>query len=97
MSKICSVCTFIHTSHGGIPLHMALVHPKQMVNRSEKLFFLKGVKNYRESTPKSKIAKNGLVLLYIESDLLNNILYDDIIDDFDYLKSLSKNLPNFIT
>lgn len=72
-----------------IAVRMALCTPATNCSGERSFSCLKRVKNYLRSTLcQEKL--NALALLCIESELMNNISYDDIIDDFADIKSRKK-------
>ncbi|CAH1103040.1 unnamed protein product [Psylliodes chrysocephalus] len=74
-----------------IALRMALCTPATNCSGERSFSCLKRVKNYLRSTL-SEEKLNALALLCIESELMNKITYDDIIDDFSNKKSRKKVL-----
>ncbi|CAH0403834.1 unnamed protein product [Chilo suppressalis] len=74
-----------------IALRMALCTPATNCSGERSFSCLKRVKNYLRSTL-SQEKLNALALLCIESELMNKITYDDIIDDFANKKSRKKVL-----
>lgn len=74
-----------------IALRMALCTPATNCSGERSLSCPKRVKNYLRSTL-SQEKLNALALLCIESELMNKITYDDIIDDFANKKSRKKVL-----
>ncbi|CAG4961524.1 unnamed protein product [Colias eurytheme] len=64
-----------------IALRMALCTPAANCSGERSFSCLKRVKNYLRSTL-SQEKLNALALLCIESELINKISYDDIINDF---------------
>lgn len=72
-----------------IALRMALCTPVTNCSGERSFSCLKRVKNYLRSTL-SQEKLNALSLLCIESELMNKISYDDIINDFANLKSRKK-------
>lgn len=74
-----------------IVLRMALCTPATNCSGERSFSCLKRVKNYLRSTL-SQEKLNALALLCIESELMNKISYDDIINDFANSKSRKKVL-----
>lgn len=74
-----------------ITVRMALCTPATNCSGERSFSCLKRVKNYLRSTL-SQEKLNALALLCIESELMNKISYDDIIDDFANRKSRKKKL-----
>lgn len=74
-----------------IAVRMALCTPATNCSGERSFSCLKRVKNYLRSTL-SQEKLNALALLCIESELMNKIPYDDVIDDFANRKSRKKVL-----
>ena len=70
---------------------MALCIPATNCSSERSFSCLKQVKNYLRSTL-SQEKLNALALLCMESELMNKISYDDIIDDSANRKSRKKDL-----